>query len=115
MKSIAPGAQESGTYVIAGYTIGPATAPWSEPPAGYGPIVSGAFDELVRPSIGKRYSVPHGAISLTKGGRCAAWVGGSTNGVRTVSILDVESGVLGSLDLPVADLSMDAGVTLHWM
>lgn len=115
VRNVAPGAQESGTYVIAGYTTGAETAPWAEPPAGYGPIVSGAFDELVRPSIGKRYTIPHGAISLTKNGRCAAWVGVSTNGVRKVSILDVGSGVLASPDVPVADLSTAAGVTLQWL
>jgi hypothetical protein len=113
VKNVAAGAQGNGTYVIAGYTTGPDTGPWSAPPADYGPVVTGAFDELVRPSIGKSYQVPHGAVSLSTDGRCAAYFGASSDAVRRVSILNVESGALAFLS--IGDVTAGAGVTLKWL
>jgi hypothetical protein len=115
VKNVAAGAQAKGTYVIAAYTTGPDTAPWSVAPADYGPVVSGAFDELVRPSSGKSYHVPRGAVSVSSDGRCAAYVGASSDGVEKVSILDVESGAVAFPRLPIGDAARDAAVTLSWL
>lgn len=114
VKNVVAGAQ-NGTYVVAGITAGPDTAPWSAAPADYGPVVSGDFVEVVRPSTGKRYAVPHAAVTVSRDGRCAAYVDVAKDGARRTTILDVESGALTVPQLPIDATSAGPDVTLRWI
>lgn len=100
----------SGTYAIMGVTTGP-EADWPEPPAGLGPVVSGAFVEIVRPAAGRSYSMPTDGIALSDDGLCAAYVDRPDNtGPKRLVVLNVESGIQA---LP--DLRVDGDLSLQWI
>lgn len=70
--------------------------PWSDPPAGVSPELSGQFVELARPSDGVRYQLPpivgYRPVALGSGGRCAAyWAMGSDKTSGRLETLDVRN------------------------
>jgi hypothetical protein len=69
-------------------------SPWSDPPGGVSPELSGQFTQLIRPSEGVRYQLPSLAgyrpVALGSSGRCAAyWTIGSDKMTGQLEVLEV--------------------------
>jgi hypothetical protein len=103
-------AASGGTFVLQSVqsTWAP-DSPWSTPPAGVTPDLSGAFIQIARPADGVKLQLTSAAgykpIALGSAGRCAAyWVGGPDKKGGQLEALDVLRGRRSSL-AQTADVS----------